>query len=67
MIPPTPAAPNDRKIADQMYYLRMVRTTGGVPIGWDADQIPPSTVRALELAGLVRIDKTPQGRVCRPV
>lgn len=48
-------APNDRKIEDQMASLKRIRAAGGggVPVGWGAGDIIPSTVRALERAGLV--------------
>lgn len=51
-----PPAPNDNKIADQMAALKRVRETGGMPVGWDDGQMPPSTARALERAGLVVIN-----------
>lgn len=49
----TAPAPNDRKIEDQMASLKRIRAAGSAPVGWGAGQIIPSTVRALERAGLV--------------
>jgi len=50
-------APNDRKIADQLDWLARVRSSpAGVKLGWGDGELPPSTARALERAGLVRVD-----------
>ena len=67
MIPPNTAAPNDVKIASQLDYLKRIRSAGSLSIGWDDDQVPPSVVRALELAGLVTVDASVSPRIVKPV
>lgn len=58
-----PAAPNAAWLARRTANLARIRAAhpGGLPMGWGPDEIPPLDANTLAKAGLVRVEKNPDG------